>query len=149
MSVIKQAVGTRTALTTTGLSTLASATYCASDAIDNTTNAPLDVLGEVEITPGTVSGNKQAIVFATASLDGTNYQTGPTSGTTVTDEPNLSLLGVLPLNTNATLQRKVFSLAAAFGYALPPYVKIVVKNDSGATFGTGAIWTSEVSGTVV
>jgi hypothetical protein len=148
MSTVKQIVGTRTSLTVTGLSTLASATYVQSNDYDCTTNQPLDLLVELAATPGTVSGNKQAVLFATASLDGTNYSTGPTSGTTTTDEADLVYLGTLPLNTNATLQRKLFSVAAAFGGVLPAHVKFVVKNDSGAAFTTGTIFTSEISATV-
>lgn len=137
MANIKQVVGARNAVTIT-LNSLASATYVSSSAIDLTTPDPLDVIVELAVTPGTVSGNKQALLFAQASLDNTNYQTGPGSGTTTTDEPNLTLVGVLPLNTNATLQRKFFSVAAAYGGALPPYLKFVVKNDSGAAFaGSG------------
>jgi len=55
---------------------------------------PLDVIIEVDAaTTNTPSGNKQLVVFVQESLDGTNYRSGPTSGTTTTDEPNLRLLG--------------------------------------------------------
>lgn len=149
-STVKQVVGTRTSVTVTGLGTLASATYVQSAAVNLTTNQPVDVLVELAATPGTVAGNKQALLFATASIDAdTNYSTGPTSSTTATDEPNLVLIGVLPLATNATLQRKIFSLAAAFGGVLPKYVKFVVKNDSGAAFTTGTINIAEVSTSIV
>jgi hypothetical protein len=148
MSTVKQVSGTRTAATIT-LNSLASATYVAATAI-NFTNQPVDLLVELALTPGTVSGNKQAILFAQASLDGTNYQTGPTSGTTTTDEPNLTFIGALPLNTNSTLQTKIFSVAAAFGGVLPPYLKFVVKNDSGAALGGSgnSLNYSEISVTV-
>lgn len=126
-----------TSLTITGLSSLASATYAASGAVDLSTVDPLDVLLDITVTPGTVSGNKQLLVFVKVSLDGTNYSTGPESGTTATDEPNLYPLGALPLNTNTTAQRGVFSVAAALGY-VPPYLKVVVKNDSGAAFSAGS-----------
>jgi hypothetical protein len=128
--------GTRTAYTIS-LNSLANVTYVASSAVDLSATDPLDIIVEVEVTPGTVSGNKQAIVFVVASLDGTNYSTGPTSGTTVTDQPVLHRLGVLPLPTNSTLQRKQFSLASALGF-VPPYHKIVVFNDSGAAFSGSA-----------
>jgi hypothetical protein len=51
-----------------------------------------------------VSGNKQLLVYAKASLDGTNQTTGPETGTTVTDEPNLYFVGALPLNTPSALR---------------------------------------------
>lgn len=141
MSTQSSVIGSRTGFTIT-LTSLASATYVASSAVDlhaiiGSATAPVDVAIEVEITPGTVSGNKQAKVFVQVSLDGTNYSTGPTSGTTTTDEPNLVRLGSLPLLTNSTLQRGSFSLVAAVGF-IPYAIKLVVLNDSGAAFaGSG------------
>lgn len=137
MSTITSIAGTRTALTTSALNSLASATYVSAGSIDLSAVDPLDVVIEVEATPGTVAGNKQLLVFARVSLDGTNFSSGPVSGTTATDEANLRLLGVLPLNTNATQQRGMFSVASALGY-VPPHIQIVVKNDSGAALaGSG------------
>lgn len=149
MSIVKQVVGSKSALAVTGLATLANATYAVSAVKDNTASQPLDLLVELSVTPGTVAGNKQAVLFAKASLDGTAYQSGPESGTTVTDEPDLTLIGVLPLNTSAAAQTKMFAVAAAFGGVLPPYLKFVVKNDSGVAFAAGTLNVSEVSGTVV
>lgn len=137
MATIKAIVGTRTALTTTALNSLASATYVSAGTIDLTTPDPLDVLVEVAATPGTVSGNKQLVVFARVSLDGTNFTTGPVSGTTATDEPNLRFLGTVPLNTNSTLQRNTLSVMSSLGY-IPAHLEIVCKNDSGAALaGSG------------
>lgn len=142
-------IGTRTALTVTGLSALANVTYVASNALDlhNITSgskAPLDVIIEVELTPGTVSGNKLAKVFVITSMDGTNYSTGPTSSTTTTDEQNLERLGTVPLNTNTTLQRRAFSLLRDLGF-IPYALKVVIFNDSGAAFSAGAVnYTIEV-----
>lgn len=144
MATVKQVVGTRTALTVTGLSTLTNGSYATSNAKDNTTNQPLDVLVELSVTPGTVAGNKQALLFAIASLDNSNYQTGANS----TDEADMTFIGSLPLNSSSTAQMKVFSTALAYGGSLPPYVKYVVKNDSGAAFTAGTINTAEVSATV-
>lgn len=146
MSTVTQAVGSRTNLGSLG--TLASATYLNVGTLTFNTNKPLDVELEVSATPGTVSGNKQLVVFAQQSLDGTNYETGPTSGTTTTDEPNLTFVGTLPLNSNSTLQRKTFRLAPAFGGTLPYSAKIIVKNDSGAALGSGSVESSEVTTTV-
>jgi hypothetical protein len=147
MSTVKQVTGSFSTITVTGLSTLASATYVQSNDVDNTTNQPLDLLVMLEATPGTVSGNKQALLFAQAG-DGTNYQTGPTSGTTTTDEPDLTYIGSLPLNTNTTQQRKFFTVAASFGGVLPPHVKFVIRNDSGAAFSAAALKVAEISATV-
>jgi hypothetical protein len=134
---IKANTSAASSLTITGLGSLASAAYAVSSALDLSAVDPLDVLVDITVTPGTVSGNKQLLVFVKASLDGTNYTTGPESGTTATDEPNLYLIGALPLNTNSTAQRGAFSVAAALGY-VPPYLKVVVKNDSGAAFSAGS-----------
>lgn len=151
MAVITSIVGTRTALTTTALDSLASGTYVAAGTISHATNDPLDVLIEVKATPGTVSGNKQLVVFAQGSLDGTNFESGPVSGTATTDEPNLTFVGTVPCNTNATAQTGIFSLAAAFQGTLPLSTKIIVKNDTGAALAaTGhSVYYSEVTGSSV
>jgi hypothetical protein len=149
MATIKSEVQTATALTVTGLSTLASATYCVSNTITLSTNDPLEVLIDVTVTPGTVTGNKQLVVFAQASIDGTNFSSGPTAGLTTTDEPNLYYVGSLPLNTNSTAQRKTFALSPAYGGTLPVASKLVFKNDSGAAFTAGSVQIAEVWGVVV
>lgn len=148
MATITAVVGTRTSLTTSAMDSLASATYVSAGTLNHTTNDPIDVLIEVKVTPGTVSGNKQAVVFAQASLDGTNFESGPTSGTTTTDEPNLTFIGTVPCNTNSTAQTGVFSLAAAFGGVLPQQTKIIIKNDTGAALAASGhhVYYSEVTG---
>ena len=148
MATITAPVGSRTSLTTTAMDSLANSTYVVAGTITHATNDPLDVLLEVKVTPGTVSGNKQVVVFAQKSLDGTNFETGPTSGSTATDEPVLTQIGVVPCNTNSTAQTKVFSLAAAYGGTLPHSSKIVVKNDSGASLAASGhhVYFSEVTG---
>jgi len=150
MATVKQVVGTRTALTTSALNSLASATFVSAGTITHNTNQPLDVLVEVTATPGTVAGNKQLVVFAKISLDGTNFTSGPESGTTTTDEPDLFFVGTVPLNTNSTAQTKTFSLAAAYGGVLPYASKIIVKNDSGAALAASgnSVYYSEISATV-
>lgn len=145
MAAITANTSAASALTLTGLGTLAAGTYAVSSALDLSAVDPLDVLLDISVTPGTVGGNKQLLIFAKISLDGTNYSSGPESGTTATDEPNLYLLGSLPLNTNTTAQRGVFSVATALGY-VPPWLKIVVKNDSGAAFTAGTAQTATQAG---
>jgi len=138
VSTTKYLLGTRTALTITALDSLASATYVSAGTITiaATSKTPLDMLIEVAVTPGTVASNKQVLVFVQESLDGTNFTTGPTSGTTTTDEPNLVFLGAVPCNSNATLQRAVFSLAGACGGVLPFAAKIIVKNETGVALAS-------------
>lgn len=152
MTTAKLNQGTRTQLSgaATALNSLANSTYVAVGTLTHNSSGktPLDCLVELSLTPGTVAGNKQALLYAQASLDGTNFGTGPTSGTATTDEPNLVFIGTLPLATNATLQRKVFSLALAYGGVLPYATKLIVKNDSGAALaGSGNdVNTSDITG---
>lgn len=117
--------------TATGANSLANGTYALLDTIDITAVDPIDELVEVKITPGTVSGlYKQVQVYAKISLDGTNYTSGPESGTTTTDDPNLYLLGTVPCATNSTAQTKVFSLRNALGF-VPPKYKVIIFNNTG------------------
>lgn len=150
MSTVKLAQGPRTALTTTALNSVLSGNYVVAGTIthNDSGKTPIDCLVEVSVTPGTVSGNKQAVVFAKASLDGVNFSSGPDFGSTVTDETNLVFLGTVPLNSNMTPQSRILSLAAAFGGVLPYATKIIVKNDSGAAFaGSGnAVYTMNITG---
>lgn len=134
MATINAKQGTRTSLTTTALNSLASATYVSAGTITfvSSTLIPLDCKLEVSVTsPSTVSGNKQIMVFAQASMDNTTFTSGPTSGTTTTDEPDLYFVGVVPCNTTSTVHTEIFSLAPVFGGTLPAYVKIICKNDTG------------------
>lgn len=148
MGAITQIVGARTSLTTTALNSLGNGTYVSAGTLNHTTNDPLDVIIEVTVTPGTVSGNKQVVVFAKGSLDGTNFESGPESGATTTDEPNLTFVGTVPCNTNSTAQTGMFSLAAAFAGALPQQTKIIIKNDSGAALAASghSVYYAEVTG---
>lgn len=150
MAIVKQLVGTRTSLAFTGLATLASATYVQNTtAYDCSVSQPLDVIVEVDAaTTNTPAGNKQIVVFVQDSLDGTNYRSGPTSGTTATRESNLKYLGALPLTTASTTEIGTFSIAVALGY-VPKSFFIVLKNDLGVALTSGTVFTSEISSTVV
>jgi hypothetical protein len=151
MATIKQIVGTRTSLAYNGtdLSTLASATYVQNTtAYDCTTNQPIDVIVEVDVTTtNTPTGNKQVVVFIRDSIDGTNFRSGPTSGTTATREPNLILLGIVPLTTASTSEIGLFSVQQKLGY-VPAKFYIVIKNDLGVALTAGTVFTSEISSTV-
>lgn len=155
MATINSIVGPRTALTTTELDGgLASATYIVAGTINHTTNDPIDVLLEVAVKPnGIPASNKQVVVFAQKSLDGTNFETGPTSGTTTTDEPNLTFVGAVPCNSTSVQQRRIFSLSAAYGGSLPQQSKIILKNETGvaltAVAGDNDVFYSEVTGSSV
>lgn len=148
MSTVKQVVGTRTSLTSTGFSTLASATYVASSAYTANTNQPVDVVVEVDCaTTNTPAGNKQVVLFIQESLDGTNFRSGPTSGTSTTDEPNLLKVATIPMNSASTTERTTFSVRQALGYC--PYAfKVIAKNDLGVALTSGSMNTSEISETI-
>lgn len=149
MATGKLNAGTKTSLTVTGLGTLASATYVASSVYDASANDPVDLVVELVLaTTNTPAGNKQAVVFAQASYDNSVFQSGPTSGTTTTDEPDLTFLGTVPMNTATTTHTKSFSVGSAYGGALPPYVKIIIKNDLGVALTSGTAATIEYSYTV-
>ena len=150
MASVTSVVGTRTSLTTSALDSLASATYVSAGTLNHTTNDPLDVLLEVKVTPGTVSGDERVQVFAQGSLDGTNFESGPTSGTDTADEPNLTYVGTVPTHVNSQAETGVFSLAAAFGGVLPQQTKIIVKNESGAALAASGhhVYYSEITGDV-
>lgn len=135
MATITAVVGSKTALTTSALNSLASATYVSAGTVDLTAADPLDVLIEVAATPGTVSGNKQVVVFAKVSLDGSTWTSGPETGSTATDEPNLKFIGTVPCNTNATQQINTLSVVSALGF-IPPHLEIVVKNDTGTSLAS-------------
>jgi hypothetical protein len=126
----KTTIGTRTALATAANS-LADQTYLVLGTVTRSSDYVNDVLVEVGLTPGTVAGNKRAVLFCKTSVDGTNFTSGPESGTTATDEPNLYTLGIIPLNSNATAQRQVFSIVNALGF-VPKAAKLILRNDSGA-----------------
>ncbi|HXE49557.1 MAG TPA: hypothetical protein VN663_14355 [Ramlibacter sp.] len=155
MSTVKNAQGSRTQLSgaSAALTSLASATYAVLGTITHNSGGktPLDCLVEVYCKPGTVSSLKQLTIFAQKSLDGTNFESGPTSGTTTTDEPNLTYVGTVPLNSNTTSERRIFSLAQVFG-SLPFATKLIAKNESGAALSaTGTdndCYTMDITGDI-
>lgn len=137
MTIAKIIQGARTQVAgaAAAMNSLGNGTYVVLGTITHNSGGkvPLDCMVELMVTPGTVAGNKQAVLFAQVSLDGVNWTTGPSSGTTATDEVNLTRIGSLQLGTNAVAQRDVFSLAAAIrGGILPFATRLILKNDSGA-----------------
>jgi len=141
-------VGSPVSPTVTGLSTLASANYATSNAYDVTTNKPLDVILEITLaTTNTPSGNKQAVIFLLTSLDNSNYSAANSSGTDTTHDPSMRCAGTIPIPTASVTERAHFSVVAALGW-LPPYFKVVVKNDLGVALTSGTVATIEQYATV-
>lgn len=148
MGAVTTIQAARTALAVTGFGTLASATYVASAAYVANTLKPQDVVVEVEAaTTNVPAGNMQVAVFVKMSLDGTNFQSGPESGTATTDELDLTFIGSVPVKTATTTHRKAFSVMAALGF-LPQQFKIVLKNDLGVALTSGAAFTAEIASNV-
>jgi hypothetical protein len=150
MATIKSEVQTPSALTVTGLSTLIASNYITSNTIVHSSNDPLDVLLDVSVTTGTTpTGNKQVVVFAKGSLDGTNFGSGPEATTVnAVDEPDLHYVGSIPMN-QVGAHRKILSLAAAYGGVLPVATKLVFKNDLGVVLTAASVQISEVWGVAV
>ena len=124
--------------------------YCAGPTMTHVTNGPLDVLIFPTVaSTGAVTGNKQVVVFAQASYDGTAFTSGPISGISTADEANLHYVGSIPLNTASTNQSKALSLAAAFGGTLPYASRLVFKNDCGVQLTSASVYVAEVIGTSV
>jgi hypothetical protein len=150
MTTVKQVVGTRTSLSISAVATLAAGTYVTSEARVPNTNQPTDVI--IEVLAGTTNvpaGNKQVVVFVQDSLDGTNFRSGPTAGTSTANEADLTYLGTVPLNTSSGTMNHVgfFSLINACGY-VPHTFRVVLKNDVGVALTTATAFTSEISITV-
>ena len=127
MADLKIKYGSATALTVTGLNSLASTGYATSDAINNTTNLFVDILVELTAANIVEAGNFQLAVYAISSLDGTNYSDNQSG-----NQPYaFKYVGVLPVNGTGPWRSAAMSLAAAFNGTLPPYVKLVVYNNAG------------------
>lgn len=135
---LAQAARTSTLL---DLGTLAAATYVTSTAVDLTATIPLYFTLQAECNPnGTTTGNKQLVIFLKWSIDGTNYTSGPESGTTATEEADLHWAGTLPcVDTND--HRKEFIV-----YPKGRYFKIVAKNDMGVALTSGNIYRADWTG---
>ena len=146
MASLNYAQSTRSSLFL-DLGTLASATYITSTAIDFGTTIPVDLTLEIVVDPnGSPTGNKQLLVFAKYSLDGTNYGSGPESGTTATNEPDLDLVGFVACEDTSE-HRKLIRLFNG----KPPiarYAKLVVKNDMGVALTSGGVYTAEIVGDI-
>lgn len=141
MATTTYAQGTRSSAVL-ALGTLASATYVTSSAIDLGTAIPYDVTFEVEANAnGSPSGNKQLVLFAKFSLDNSNWGSGPESGTTTTEEPDLHWIGTLPMN-DTNDHRKFFSLS---GMPIARYMKLVAKNDLGVALTSGNVYRADIA----
>jgi hypothetical protein len=111
-----------------------------STAIDNTSNLYLDALVSVQVKTASSATSATGVVnvYAYGTVDnGTTYSDGA-SGTdgsiTLTNPPNMRLIGVINAVANSTTYTGgPWSVAAAFGGRLTAKWGIVVDNETGAT----------------
>ena len=129
-STINIAYGTLATLTFSGLNSLSNQTLAVSSAVDNSAASvfAVDYLVEVVIADVSESGNKQVLVFAESSLDGTNYSDPNVS--------NLARLGFLDITGTGPQRSRAFSLAAAFNGSVPLKFKIAIFNDAGVALAS-------------
>ena len=142
--------GTATSMTITAGSLASAANRSSASVTTGTTNNIVEILVEVSILTTTTAptGNKQVVVYAYYSTDGTSYlgASGTTDNADGTDKAltaigsptNLRLLGTVQLNqgANAVTFKGEFPLVAALGLgAPPPKWGIVLYNDAGTALG--------------
>lgn len=147
MAEITSKYGTSNQPLTITLDGLADGNMRASSAVDNGTNRFLDALVQLRIVSGAAapSGDKNVLVYAYSSADsGVTYS----GGTTGSDDSygsaagqlveNCTLIGIVNVDAaSETFESDVFSVAGAFGGALPERWGIVIKNQSGQSLGSG------------
>lgn len=137
MASITRPLSAETAITIS-LDSLASSTFVESSAVDLTAVDPEDVVVRVSVVTTSTAPVMpfRVQVYVKVSLDGTNYSTGPSSGTAATDEPDLYLIGSVPCNSASSPHSRSFSLLAALGF-IPAAFKLVCRNELGTALSTG------------
>ena len=140
--------GTIGALNANSLLSLASGQYLILGDIALGASPPDEVFVEVVTKPSnTTSGNKQLVLFVLSSLDGTTWSDMPSA----TTELNVRRLAALALPDGTQRRTPAIPVSPLFGGALPPYLRIVAKNDAGVALSStqsdhGARWMSETLG---
>lgn len=114
-----------------------------STVVDNSSNLFMDALLFLVFETGTVSGNKQVLLYAYATADGgTTYSeaaTGTNAAFTRKDPTTLFPVAIIPAVTNAFIhQVGPFSMARVFGGPLPEKWGVALFNDSGAALSATA-----------
>lgn len=141
MGAIKQDFGSSTAITATGLASLAEAGAFELAAVDNSTNKFLDAMLNLafKLQAGSPASDKAIYVWFYGSEDGTNFTDNATgSAASVTMRSPTNLRGPFVINTpdsgGLTYKAVVGSVAAFFGGILPRKWGIVVQNKTNITF---------------
>jgi hypothetical protein len=120
-----------TPITATNIATLANAATGTADTVDNTANLFIDALVEMIVTPAAApSATGYAEIYVKGSIDNTDFD----------DDNNHKWVGSVAMGSTATTARKrVFSVASAFGGAMPPYWQVFVRNTTGAAFASASL----------
>lgn len=120
-----------TALTVTGLSTLANGSSATSNVVDNHTGLYLDGVFEVSVTSAaaSVSATGYLDIFLQPSLDNSNFP----------DAQNDLYLDTIQIIANSTTYIKLLSIAKALQGWAPPYFKLRFANNSGAALTAGSV----------
>lgn len=146
---IKTLYGTSNQAISITLTSRANGNQRGSAAVDNSSNLYLDALVQVKVKTNAAgtSATGYVIVYAYGTSDGgTDYGdgvTGTDADQTLTNPPNLRVLGVINAVANATTYvSNPFSVASLFGGKMPQLWGIVVENESGATLdaSVGSAW---------
>lgn len=158
MSTIKNLYGSNNQAITCTITSLGNNGQQQSTAIDNTVNLFLDAEVQAKIKTNAAGTNATGIVniYAYGTADGGTDYTDGLSGTngaaTLTNPPNVRLIGTINAVANATTYvGGPFSVAAAFGGILPDHWGIVVENLTGAALdaSVGSAWYQGVQNQVV
>lgn len=138
---IKGKYGTSNQTMTITLTSLGSGAGRVATAISNSTDLFTDVLAFLKFKTGTVSGNKQAIVYGIGSADGGTTYTDNVGGTdaAVSTQPPAApqVGGVSALTSTTTYYVGPMSIRAGFG-SMPEKWSLAVWNDGGGTFSVTA-----------
>lgn len=158
MAIVKAFYGTSNQSITCTLTSLANGGQQGSAAIDNTSNLFLDAFVQVKVKSNAAGTAATGVVnvYAYGTADGGTDYSDSVSGTnasqTLTSPPNLKLIGIINVVADAvTYVGGPFSVAAAFGGALPDHWGIVVENKTGATLdaSVGNAWYQGLQQSVV
>lgn len=122
---------TPTSLTVSGLATLANATSATSATIDNSTAGYPEY--RIEVTISTASGAVATgivEVWAKASIDNTDFD----------DDTGDWFVGSVALAAAGVQTRiKTFGIASSFGGWTPPYIRLRLRNATGAALTAGTV----------
>jgi hypothetical protein len=110
----------------------ATSTYTLIGQYDLTATPPDEVLLDVTLVPGSTpsSASKISALFATSSTDGSTWSDTPSA----TTEANSAYLDAISHPDSAARRAAAIPVAGAFGTALPRYIRIYTKNDTGVAY---------------